>query len=282
MAAAEKFNLEVTITGLCLHLPWPKSKKMHVLMADGHGTPHCPLIFYDKTSRPVKLKGMRLDLTDCKGSQSTVPDFDTMPELALVHEILLANGNKVDPLPDPDDPTAKKIPHVAGRVVLPPGSKEKFPDDPKGPWDAERPRGHVRKSGMRLAWYVVWHVTGIPGDRLPWKIAPLTGSGTSEKLPELHPDADGWIRLVISNLPPVDKPDCSNPDSKDNFGSRPPAGKAPDNGTPMHHFRDFYGLYGLDPNSGDLPDLVYRGPETGVGAGAAAGTAYNCATSGGH
>jgi len=278
MAAAGKFNLEVTITGLCMHLPKPATTKMHVLMADGHGTPHCPLVFYDKTSPPVDLKGMRLDLTDCKGDQSTVLDLNKIPNLALVHEVLAANGAPPPPLPDPDDPTAPKIPNVAARVVLPPAELRGPKHPAKGPWNAEHPRGTVLagQSGKLLTWYLVWRVTGIPRDPLPWKITTLTGSGTSKKLPELHPDSKGMIRLVISNLPPVVVLDCS----KQNTPSEDPdPGMAPKKGILMGHFRGFYALYGLNPNSGDLPDLVYDGPE---GSGAAASTAYNCATSGGH
>jgi hypothetical protein len=270
---ATKFDLEVTISGLCLLRPKDTKDGMHVLLAD-HSTEHCPLVFYDSSSPPVKLKGMKLDLTACKGKQTTVPDIDADKAIPQVHTILADSGTKPKPLPDPDK---VKIPHLAARVILPPGDKLDFPDEPRGPWNAEVKNVPTTRD-LWLSWYVVWQVTGIEidGDELPWKAEHLNGSAALD-LPHVRPTG-GWIRLVLSNLPPVGKPDCSTPDASDNPGKRPPAGKEPDKGTMMHHFRGLYGLYNLDAHSTKLPDLVYRGGEES----AALGTAYNCVTSGGH
>src|SRR6266536_2299412 len=166
-AMPAEFDLEVTISGLCLLRPRDAKDAMHVLLAD-HSTEHCPLVFYDSTSPPIKLKGMKLDLTACKGKQTTIPDIDADKTIPQVHTILADSGNKPKASPDPDK---VKIPHLAAHVVLPPGDKLPFPDQggPRGPWNAEV-KGVPTTRDLYLAWYVVWRVTGIKVDPLPWKL----------------------------------------------------------------------------------------------------------------
>jgi len=278
MESSPEFNLEVTVTGLCLLLPRDETKKLHVLMAKpGHGMPHEPLLHYDENLPPVELHGMRLDLTGCKGTKGTltIPDIRQIPEIADVDQILSDALDAGAYTPLPKDPEKAEIPHLAAHVVLPPGKKQPFspPDTggPVGPWATNK--GKKLTTDLRLAWYFVWEVRGIPipkpGYELPWTWGRLSKSGAeaSKKLPQIRPEPGGWVKLVVSNLPPGEY-----------AGSRPPAGKDPGKGHPMQHFRGFYGLYGLDPVDPNLPDLIFKGGKVL----AAVGTAYNCATSGGH
>jgi hypothetical protein len=267
------FNLEVTVTGLCLFLPRGDKGKMHVLMvapvidpSEGAEAtePHYPRVFYDAALdsqvnpdqfwRAVPLESSILDLSGFPGQgvPASIPEIPEIPYLVDVRDYAPA------PLPDPEA-IPNPIPNLACRLTLPRGWVTT--PSPSEPWELQGPPGQNKSLGF-AAWYVVWTVPCVPGSELSWKLDSLRPNYPVEPLAPLHPDKDGMIRLLVSNAV-----------RKESTHRLLPAPR-PNRGTPMPHFRAFRDVY---PGRPPWPKLVYTGsPADGPGA-----TPYTCLPSGG-
>ena len=263
----DTFTLEVTISGLCVLLP--KLTKLHVLMVapmSGHGgnghrmERHYPRVFYDaaydnsdagvlpagNAYSAVSLENRVLDLSGPQAPGGTVGELHPL----IVDLTPFAPHN----LPDPD---VERVPNLASRVTLPPGSWDC--PDPQGAWE-------LRLHGMskvleKVAWYVVWTIEGMEGTALSWRLDGLNGF-PGQPLKPIYPKG-GFIKLLVSHVP--------NPESKPGPLHR---GIPPLEGTPMPHFQAFRDLYDFD---GPWPDMVFIGPREIVNS-----TAYTCVPGGGH
>ena len=262
------FNLEVTITGLCVFRPRPTSdpEVMDVFMVaptshhagNGHTIPrHYPRVFYDAAyatgseippgqhHHRISLEEAVLDLSELRGKERKVPEI----------QYLLDIGHFAPhPLPLPNQ---KEPPNLAARLTLPPGSAKS--PDPRPSWKLEWPDKEEKMP--KAAWHVVWTISRIDGTELKWELKGLNGTPGQPLVP-LH-EIDGKIKLLISNV--IYKE--SLPELPDEFPPRP--------GTVLEHFRAYQDLYTGEP---PWPDLIYTGPGAPEGPG---GTPYSCLPSGG-
>jgi hypothetical protein len=264
------FNLEVTITGLCVFRPDPANNVMDVLMVgSSHHPRHYPRVFYDaahdsstpigKASRRISLDESVLDLSQFKGAGGNlgpVPD--------LVDTGAIAQPKKLPSRADEKDKKNQKALVLSSRVTLPPGSITS--PKPSGPWELQL-GGTTLGSLPHAAWHVVWTITGIQTAQLDWELKGLRDSYGQQlqplkPLPPPPPPQDGWIRLLISNVVLEE----SEPFLM--------LGVNPGPKSPMPHFDAYQEIYGA---SGAWPDLVFMGNQSPP-----PGTPYSCLPSGGH
>jgi len=267
------FDLEITITGLCLFLAAPK--KMHVLMVAPVGNAaqpverHYPRVFYDAAYdsgigagtlyRVVPLEGTILDLSGLQ-VQTPAPAISAIPDLVDVSNY--ADHGLGDPETNPP-------PNLACRVSLPPG-KVQTPDM-VGPWNLSAmttPAGKAIPAATlkQAVWKVVWTVS-VQDTALNWQLKPLVANTPVEMLPKLQPINVGGskvIRLTISNV------------VRGESFHQPPMCVAPNTNANLTHFHAFGDLYGATA----WPDLTYTG--TAPTPCPPSGTPYTCLPSGGH
>jgi len=273
ISRAPKFDLEITITGLCLF--WsPRSGAQtiqHVLMVapGGNVEPHYPRVFYDAVYdgqgqagqfwRTVPLEGTELDLSSYGQAKGTT--IPTIPDLLDISWITQQQG-----LPDIGNPTVYR-PNLGCRLSLPYGD---IKTDKSDGWVLQAPLGPL--GPKPLVWRVVWTIKGIDTAKglLEWKdnLKPLkTGPGAApiEPLAPLKPKG-GLIQLTISNVILEEAGHATQ------TAAMPPACN-----TQLPHFQSFRDLYGPP---GPWPILVNQ---TSCPAGAPPqGTPYSCLPSGGH
>ena len=275
------FDLEVSMTGLCVFVPDAKNPQMHVLMVEpmgqhggggGHGggtgtDRHYPRIYYDaahddstvargKFWRVVPLDRAILDLSSYGSSGTKGGTLSDIP-------ILVDITQDVQRLPDPTKTPQKGL---VCRLTLPLATKIDSPKA-KGGWELRR-SPQTRKM-PKAAWIVVWTIANVGKTDLALAPKPFTGE-TRPTLPlrPLRPIKDGnrkVVRLLVSNVV-----------SKE---SGPPQGAvvpSPAKAGRMPHFEaygEFYSSAGSVPIP--WPELHY----TGVTA--KRGTPYSCLPSGG-
>lgn len=265
------FNLEVTITGLCVFRPEPAppaaAKVMDVLMlelASPHPR-HYPRVFYDAaydSSTPAGTAWRRIALDDAVLDLSGFagPGGSVGPITDLVDTGALAGGQTLPQRADEKNNQGKVL-FLACRVTLPPGSAAS--PSPTGPWELQQkgPPPTTLKTLPKAAWHVVWTVTGIPTDQLDWELRGLRDAEGQPLVP-LHPipPKKGKIKLLISNV--------VREESKPQLLK----GVAPATGKPMPHFDAYQHIYGAP---GPWPELVYMGNPAPPGSG------YSCLPSGG-
>jgi hypothetical protein len=265
------FDLEITITGLCLFLEAPS--KMHVLMVRPRGNVerHYPRVFYDAAHdsgisagtlyRVVPLEGTILDLSGLT-PPGPIPPISAIPKLLDVSKY---TTHKLK------DPVLFPPPNLACRLSLPAGSPQT--PDRVGPWKLTATTNPTVPvvTQTEAAWKVVWTVSGIQGNAMNWQLNPSVPGTPVELLPPLQPITIGGnkvIRLTISNV------------VRGESYHEPPKCVAPNTNAKLTHFHAFRDLYA---NSGSWPDLIYTGttppvcPPSGP-----SGTPYTCLPSGGH
>ncbi len=270
------FDLEVSITGLCVFVPDASQSHMHVLMVEpgafhgggAHQHPrHYPRIFYDAVHdnsrvkrrtfwRVVPLDQTVLDLSRIGGNGSKGGTLTDIPDLVDITPYVSALA----------DPTATSLPGLICRVTLPLATKIRSPEA-KGTWELRSP---PRQPAIlnQAAWRIVWTVGGIPGTNLPLQLEAFTGESIpTVAMAPLRPIKEKKrrvVRLFISNV------------VRSESGPIRGVTVPPPTGTPMPHFdafRDFYAVAG--PTTVPWPDLVYTGPLS-----ARRGTQYSCTPSG--
>jgi hypothetical protein len=265
------FNLEITITGLCLFKAG--QSKMHVLMVaplvapGGNMERHYPRVFYDAAYdsginpgtlyRVVPLEGTILDLS---GLQLQAPG--PTPDISKIQYLVDVSKYAANTLPDPE---TAQVPNLACRVSLPPGSPQT--PNPVGPWNLSA-AGPIQAATLtKAAWKVVWTVSGIQDTQLNWQLKPLSAGTPVEALPPLQPktvQGNRLIRLTISNV------------VREESSHQPATCIAPNTNANLTHFRAFGDLYGATA----WPDLTYTGPPPPPCP--PTGTPYTCLPSGGH
>jgi hypothetical protein len=252
------FDLEVTITGLCVFRPREAEAVMDVLMieAPANHERHYPRVFYNAAydspmvplgpdSRRISLEGSVLDLSGVDGQGGALP---AMPDLVDLKPFTTALT---------DAAVLAGPPGVGCRVSLPPGLPTS--PNPSGPWELQE----AAKTTLlpKRAWHVVWTISGINGPELNWQLQGL-GDPYGQLLVPLYPK-NGKIKLLVSNVVENEsKPMLLN-------------AVQPAKDTPMPHFDAYQALYGT-PNP--WPKLIYKGPPALAGA----GNPYSCLPSGGH
>jgi hypothetical protein len=268
--APDAFNLEVTVTGLCLFLPSPGKSKMHVLMVapvidHGEGEervePHYPRVFYDAAYdseveaknfwRAVPLESTVLDLSGFHSRDSGTPGIPTIRAIKGLVDV-----SDYGTLGDPE---ITRPGNLACRLTLPRGSWET--PKPSASWKIQGPPREDRPIDA-AAWHVVWTVRNIKGSVLNWELQQLNPIHPVERLTPLRPGPDGMIRLLVSNT--------VRSESLHKLVDAP----QPKPGTPMPHFSAFRDLY---PGRPPWPSLIY----TGTGSQGGRGTPYTCLPSGG-
>ncbi len=273
------FDLELHISGLCVFVPDPSGKKMHVLMVApaGHGghpaVRHYPRVFYDAVHdgsvkmrdaywSAVPLEDMVLDLSDFSGRGGKGRQLEDIQGLVDIRDYI------DKPL---KNPAATDLPNLAARVTLPLADDIESPI-PREDWQLEQD-GSANKVVPKAAWKVMWTIKGVAKPDLNWQLKPFPRDRPRRPIPglplaPLHPfEADGRkvIELHISNA------------VRDESG--PPSRGAPDppaSGFPMPHFNHFQDIYDNSVVAKPWPRLVYVGP-----SGPQRGTQYTCLSSGG-
>jgi hypothetical protein len=255
------FNLEVTITGLCVFRVRPADDAMDVLMvaAGGHAR-HYPRVFYNaaydnpnpvplgSTQRRISLEDTVLDLSTFAGQGGVLGPIPDLVDLDFV-----------TPLTDAEVLAAPSgLAGLACRVTLPRGFVSS--PNPSGPWDLQV-KGKPTQRYTDAAWHVVWTVSGITATELRWELDGLRDPYGQQLVP-LYPK-NGKIKLLISNVVLAE--------------SKPAlmAGVRPAKGTPMTHFDAYHLLYTKEK---PWPaELIYDGLPAPLGSGAP----YSCLPSGG-
>jgi hypothetical protein len=272
------FDLEITITGLCLFLEAPS--KMHVLMVAPRSPVggkkverHYPRVFYDAVHdtpgtnagtlyRVVPLEGTILDLSGLT-PPGPIPPISAIPGLLDVSKY---TTHKLK------DPELFPPPNLACRVALPAPAGSPQTPDRVGPWKLTATTNPTvpEDTPADAAWKVVWTVSGIQDTELKWKLTTLVPNTPVEILPPLQPITVGGnkiIKLTISNV------------VRGESYHEPPKCVAPDPNAKLTHFHAFRDLYA---NSGSWPDLIYTGTTPPVCPLGPSGTPYTCVPSGGH
>ncbi|MGH7517283.1 MAG: hypothetical protein ACREOC_07415 [Gemmatimonadales bacterium] len=271
------FDLEITITGLCVFVPDPAQKQVHVLMVEPgphHGAAHrhYPRLFYDaahdssakpkKFWRVVPLDRTVLDLSGVGGGGKYGGKLSDIKNLVDISQ-------DVQPMPKPAD-TPKD--GLSCLVTLPLATKKIESPNAKGKWELRGKKG--TKTMDEAAWLIEWIVEGSAGSDLALQLQAFTGE-TIPTFPRqpLNSIEDGNRQVIRIHLSNVVLRESAPP----NMLLQP----FPESQGKMPHFdayRDFYKQAGstTDP----WPELVYTGPvfsETGRGR----GTQYSCLPSGG-
>jgi hypothetical protein len=269
-----------------MFVPWKPKDKMHVLMVapvldhggaggagDNRASLHYPRVFYDATYddsnmpkgqvwRVVPLEGTVLDLSAFKGVADTaknpeIPEIKDMKNLVDVSPYMSNALGDVEQVPPPEN--------MGSRLTLPRG-KADTSTYVSNPWRLEGPPGHSDNAIGDAAWAVVWTVQGISESEMKWELNRLYQPENLkiEPLPPLHPDQNGKIKLLVSNV--VRK------ESFHELGAYP----RPVQDTPMPHFEAFRDVCKGRPS---WPKLVYKANQPPPPP---RGTPYTCVPSGGH
>jgi hypothetical protein len=257
------FDLEVTITGLCLfwspRSPAAAPTTQHVLMVAPPASVdrHYPRVFYDAAYdsqvvagtywRMVPLEETVLDLSGFTGVETTIPTIPKLLDIGPVTQNLS--------LPDLPDPNAKNALNLACRLTLPPGQVRGGPNDSSEGWSLDGAQEQP------LAWRVVWTVHDISGQQLDWKLKALKPGSPVEPLAPLKP-VGGVIKMTISN---VIRSEAGHVLQE---GDPPPPC-----GTELKHFGAFRRLYGGPGSWPTLKNNANCVPH---------GKPYSCLPSGGH
>jgi len=249
-AASPTFELRITITGLALFLPKPKSAPtaMHVYLAKHH-MPHDPLVWYDKAHKNASDP---LDPSKPRERVKLAGDFDFTKNVSWVGGsvghlqppvpcISCATGQDFVPDSNPVNPN-----YVASHLVLPPGRETVILATTIWNWRGKAPTPEAQ----HLAAMVEWSVK-VNGTQLP----------AISTLPPLYPK-QGVIDLFVSNV-------LAQHSTNFPLG----VGPRPKRGDPMDHFDAYYDLYLSAPPAREYPTYL---------ANVAASTPYSCVSSGGH
>jgi hypothetical protein len=265
------FNLEITITGLCMFVPRSESRMDVLMVAAGGGMGGCRCgcmqrhyarVFYDAAYNSddpnalpgecvgIALEDRLLDLTQLGGNGETVKPLRNLVDVgAIVGKSVSSDLNA--------------IPSLAACVALPPGFVAY--SLPYGPWELYAPGAGVNT--LLLPYYVVWTIEGIDDTELRWELRGLGGL-PDQPLAPLYPkrgQAGNAIKLTACNV----TKSHANCNVVGDPGSPPPPNY------PMDHFEAFYDLYDWD---GFRPVPIYAPKQSG----ASKSTAYTCVPSGGH
>lgn len=220
------FDLEISITGLCLFVP--DGKRLHVLLMNHHHAKHHARLIYDKVHEKIPsdrvlqcrpLEGYALileNLGDVIRNDVTLPpeiiDLDKISGGCKVPRKYLEGGS---------------YPEVAGRITLGAGRFDGILHRAK--WEIrERP---AKGWTGELATTVRWKISGITEDELrnQFRFIELATKNDQFRLP-LHPAGNSSrIEIEIYNsllkdLPPVTREDW------------------PTAGAPAEHFEVFFGI----------------------------------------
>lgn len=226
------FDLEISITGLCLFVP--DGKRLHVLLMNHHHARHHARLIYDKVYeqnptdqvlRCQPLDGFALILENL--GNVIEQDVELPPEIVKLHEI--SGACKVPRRYLEGGPQ----PEVSARITL--GSGGFAGIGPKARWKVtERPI--AGKWTGEITTTVKWTISGIEGDQLrdQWRFLDLATGQDGFKLP-LYPDADsGVIRIEIYNSLPEDLPPVTRT-------------RWPEREDRAEHFESYFSVCGAPP-----------------------------------
>jgi hypothetical protein len=234
-------RLTVTFTGLCLFVPDPSGRSMHVLLpatGGGHVHEHRAKLTFQGTE--WDLRDRFLDLSGA-GGKGTIGRMD---EGAFdVREIV---GRPVDARQLGRNPGHA----VAARITLPLADGVKVGKTARYRYTFKKKDGTEVKRNPRLSNEFTWTVPDVSISEGAWQLLALRGNAAPDRLPAL---TGGEIVLKVSHLPDEDPGICE--------------------GDPVHHAHAYYDVYD-PPAKGPLPRLDEKPPVTVKAA--AGGSPFNC------
>lgn len=246
-------TLEIKIYCLCLFVPDPEAKTVHVLMPDtehgkkgeryggigdaGEDDHHLVRVFHrtfgdQKVGRPMEGLTLVVGKDPAKGTADTSlrprkgrKRCEEVVDLTHVIQRRLDRALVDDP----------RHPKVAARMILRAGHVKRLDSDVT--WElAHRP--------IDMAFKVVWRIEDVPEDEVFWTPSDAKDP-PFRSLKDLGPDGDGVYRFKIAHM--TEK-------------GMPPGKKGTLNKDEVRkHFRQFYRLYDFDaPGDHQLPDRPDR------------------------
>lgn len=215
-------KLIVKFTGLCLFVPVPKRKVLHVLLpgTGRHVDEHIATLTCGK-----ETFGLTDRLLDLSGASTAGTTTRLTRGAFNIREIV---GRRVDAQQLGPEPTDA----VLARITLPLGEKPIVGDTARYRYAFRRKKDGVEVSRKpRLSNEFTWIVPEFAVDASRWRLTPLRGSVPPDDLPNIGKDD---IFLEVSHLPRTEI-------------TIPVGGKA-------HHVHAYYDLY-LRGETGPLPIL---------------------------
>jgi hypothetical protein len=258
------FDLQITITGLCVFVPDPTNHRMHVLMLEpgAHHGPtgrHYPRLFYDANHdsgakrqtywRIVPLDRAVLDLSGFATNGTYGGQLSDIPDLVDITGDIPALPNSMQTPMD----------GLSCRVTLPLATT--ISSDAKPGWT------YGNTPLAQAAWLIKWDVNGVAGDSLPLQLQAFRNENIAAfPRQPLKAKKRGSPKVVRIHLSNVVLNESAPPELL--VGLPANLGKMPH----FEAYGEFYQKTGQVTNP--WPELVYNGPTT-------RGTPYSCLPSGG-